>query len=61
MENSWIVTKPSALVSWQPKIDLMVASRPQHTDCYILAENDVELYNFNGIFHFIKILIFLNS
>ena len=42
MENSWIVVKPLALVAWQPKIDLMAASRPQHTDCYILAENDVE-------------------
>ncbi|MGI9214776.1 MAG: hypothetical protein ACR2HS_03770, partial [Gammaproteobacteria bacterium] len=42
MENSWIVAKPSALISWQPKIDLIIASRPQHTDCYILAENDVE-------------------
>ena len=42
MENSWIITKPTELVSWQPKIDLMVTSRPQHADCYILAENDVE-------------------
>jgi integrase len=42
MENSWIITKPTALVSWQPKIDLIIASRPQHQDCYILAENDVE-------------------
>jgi hypothetical protein len=42
MESSWIVVKPTALVSWQPKIDLMAASRPQHEDCYILAENDVE-------------------
>ena len=42
MGNSWIVAKPTALVSWQPKIDLLVASHPQHTDCYILAENDVE-------------------
>ena len=42
MENSWIITKPTTLVSWQPKIDLTVASRPQYTDCYILAENDVE-------------------
>ncbi len=41
MESSWIVSKPTALASWQPKIDLMVASQPQHTDCYILAENDV--------------------
>ena len=42
MENSWIVSKPTALVSWQLKIDLTIASRPQHQDCYILAENDVE-------------------
>ena len=42
MENSWIVAKPTTLVSWQPKIDLMVDSRPQNEDCYILAENDVE-------------------
>ncbi len=42
MENSWIIAKPTTLISWQPKIDLMVASHPQHTDCYILAANDVE-------------------
>ena len=42
MENSWLVVKPTELISWQPKIDLKAASRPQHTDCYILAENDVE-------------------
>ncbi len=42
MENSWIVVKPSALVSWQPKIDLTIASCPQYPDCYILAENDLE-------------------
>jgi integrase len=42
VENSWIVTKPSALISWQPKIDLRLASQPQNDDCYILAENDVE-------------------
>jgi len=41
MENSWIVVKPTGLVAWQPKIDLMVASSPQHADCYILAENDI--------------------
>ena len=42
MENSWIIVKPTELISWQPKIDLAVASRPQHNDCCILAENDVE-------------------
>ena len=42
MENSWLVVKPTELISWQPKIDLTVATRPQHTNCYILAENDVE-------------------
>ncbi len=42
MENNWIVAKPTTLISWQPKIDLTVVSRPQHSDCYILAENDVE-------------------
>ena len=42
MENSWIITKPTNLVSWQPKIDLTVESRPQYADCYILASNDVE-------------------
>jgi len=42
VENSWIVAKPTALASWQPKIDLMVASQPQNEDCYILAKNDVE-------------------
>lgn len=42
MENSWLVVKPTELISWQPKIDLTVASRPQHPDCYILAENDIE-------------------
>ena len=42
MENSWLVVKPSSLVAWQPKIDLLVESHPQYTDCYILAENDVE-------------------
>ena len=41
MENSWIVAKPTGLVAWQPKIDLMVASSPQYADCYILAENDI--------------------
>ena len=42
MQNNWLIAKPLALISWQPKIDLKVASRPQNTDCYILAENDVE-------------------
>ncbi len=42
MENSWLVVKPTELISWQPKIDLTVASRPQHSGCYILAQNDVE-------------------
>jgi site-specific recombinase XerD len=42
MENSWILAKPTALVSWQPKIDLSIASRSQHADCYILAENDLD-------------------
>lgn len=42
MENSWIVVKPTTLPSWQPKIDLMIASQPQNGDCYILADNDVE-------------------
>ena len=42
MESSWIVAKPTTLVSWQPKIDLRVASQPQSKDCYILANNDVE-------------------
>jgi len=42
MENSWIVTKPAALVAWQSKVDLRVVSQPQSQDCYILAANDVE-------------------
>jgi integrase len=42
MGNSWLVVKPTELISWQPKIDLTLASRSQHADCYILAENDVE-------------------
>ncbi len=42
MENSWFVVKPTELISWQPKIDLTVATHPQNTDCYILAENDIE-------------------
>ena len=41
MESSWIVAKPTALIAWQPKIDLTVSSQPQYADCYILAEHDV--------------------
>ena len=42
MENSWLLAKPTSLISWQPKIDLRVASEPQSKDCYILANNDLE-------------------
>ncbi len=41
METNWLVTSPEALVSWQPKIDLSIVSRP-HPNCYILANHDLE-------------------
>ena len=42
MENSWLVTRPAELISWQPKIDLKLASKPQTKESYILATNDIE-------------------
>ena len=42
MQPNWLVAKPAALTTWQPKIDLLVDSQPQHAECYILANNDIE-------------------
>ena len=42
MQHNWLVAKPAALTTWQPKIDLLLESQAQHAECYILANNDVE-------------------
>ena len=41
MKNSWLVARLVALTSWQPKIDLKLASKSQTKESYILTTNDV--------------------
>ena len=46
MENNWLTVKAAALASWQTKINLKLANKPQTKECYILATNDLEAIQF---------------